>query len=142
MAAVDQLIALVTKTADKLNALNTAIGTKANIGVSSDAGNNLSVGSDNKPYFDSASIPLGVSTDANNSLELGTDNKPYLDPELFVPSTRILNSGTGINTIGDLSENRSITLDFDYLDGRYGEGFKQRDAVVAATDSDITLSGL
>src|SRR5690606_27861309 len=138
----DQLIALVTKTAEKLNALNTAIGTKANIGVSSDAGNNLSVGSDSRPYFNASNIPIGISSDADNALELGTDNKPYLDPEIFVPSTRQLTAGAGINTIGDLSANRSITLDFDYLDGRYGEGFKQREAVVAATSSNITLSGL
>lgn len=142
MAAADQLIALVTKTAEKLNALNTAIGTKADIGVSSDAGNILENGSDNRPYFDGENIPIGVSGDTNNALILGSDDKPFLEDGLYVPSTRQLSAGTGINTIGDLSANRSITLDFDYLDTRYGSGFKQREAARVATTGNITLSGL
>lgn len=60
----------------------------------------------------------------------------------YVPASRSFSNGLGVNPIGNLSANRTISLDFNYLDNRYASGFKQRDAVRVATASNITLSGL
>lgn len=68
-----------------------------------------------------------------------TDLIDYFDN--YVPLTRTLTAGNGIEAIGDLSVDRNIDLDFDYLDNRYSGGFKQHEAVKAATVNNISLSG-
>ena len=60
----------------------------------------------------------------------------------YTPLTRTLGVGTGMTGGGDLSVDRSIGLDWGYLDDRYLSGYKQRDAVRVATTANITLSGL
>ena len=58
-----------------------------------------------------------------------------------VPQTRTISGSNGILALGDLSVNRTLTLDFDYLDTRYAGGFKQHEAVRVTTTANITLSG-
>ena len=58
-----------------------------------------------------------------------------------VPQTRTISGSNGILALGDLSLNRTLTLDFDYLDTRYAGGFKQHEAVRVTTTANITLSG-
>lgn len=59
-----------------------------------------------------------------------------------VPVSRtILPSGSGLLGGGDMSANRTFSLDFGYLDDRYASGYKQKEAVRAATIANITLSG-
>ncbi|QLE02877.1 hypothetical protein HX109_15360 [Galbibacter sp. BG1] len=94
----------------------------------------------------------GVSGDSNNALSVGSDNLPFFNTNYFysrtqvdnafVPQTRSLSVGDGLQPIGDLSQNRTIELDFNYLDGRYSGGFKQLQSVRVTTVGNITLSGL
>lgn len=60
----------------------------------------------------------------------------------YVPLTRLLNVGTGLTGGGELSVDRTIDLDFSYLDDRYSSGYKQKESVKVASASNITLSGL
>jgi hypothetical protein len=86
--------------------------------------------------FNSSSGDLTLARNGLSSLTANlTDNRYALK------ATTILPSGNGITGGGDLSANRTFSLDFNYLDDRYLGGYKQREAVRAATTADITLSG-
>lgn len=84
-------------------------------GISSDSGNDLTLGTDGKIYYTSA--PSGVSSDPGNDLTLGTDGKPFYDD----PS---VNLSIGVNT------NEYIQIFNDY-----GTGFTLNEA-------SSTLAGL
>ncbi|CAL1518210.1 hypothetical protein [Chitinophaga sp. MM2321] len=58
----------------------------------------------------------------------------------YTPLTRALTVGTGMTGGGDFSADRSVGLDYSYLDDRYLSGYKQRAAVRVATIANITLS--
>lgn len=45
--------------------------------LSTDRGNLLTKGRDNKPYLSADDLPSGISSDAGNALTLGSDDKPF-----------------------------------------------------------------
>lgn len=98
-------------------------------------------------FTDDNNYPSSLTFNSSNGdLALGRSGLSTLsvnltDNRYALKSTTILPSGNGITGGGDLSANRTFSLDFNYLDDRYLGGYKQREAVRAATTGNITLSG-
>jgi len=98
-------------------------------------------------FTDDNNYPTSISY--NNTTGLFTLNRSGLsaltvnltDDRYALKTTTILPTGNGITGGGDLSSNRTFSLDFSYLDDRYLGGYKQRAAVRVATIGNITFSG-
>lgn len=86
-------------------------------------------------------LTTSIVTEGTNLYYTDTRVQTFADTRYALKATTILPSGNGILGGGDLSTNRTFSLDFSYLDDRYLGGYKQREAVRAATTANITLSG-
>ncbi|WP_417444653.1 hypothetical protein [Joostella sp.] len=163
---LDTLDADITEKLDRGGYAGTAQDLKDDIdgfvsGVSADADNSLILGTDDKPYFkERTDAEIKASYEGNANTNAFTDAEKVtlstalqsddLDGYLtemesdskYTPLTRTLTAGNGIQAIGDLSQNRNINLDFDYLDDRYDSGNKTRTGCKVATTVNITLSGV
>ena len=86
-------------------------------------------------------LTTSIVTEGSNLYYTDTRVQTFADTRYALKVTTILPSGNGLLGGGDLSTNRTFSLDFSYLDDRYLSGYKQREAVRVATTGNITLSG-
>ena len=80
-------------------------------GVSSDAGNSLTLGADGLPFYDDQDTVFGISTDPNNSLMLGTDGLFFFqDSDLDMVGADAANDGASGNVPQPLAGQQDFYL--------------------------------
>lgn len=92
------------------------------------------------PIAQLPAISTSIVTEGTNLYYTNTRVQTFSDTRYALRSTTILPTGSGILGGGDLSTNRTFSLDFSYLDDRYLAGYKQKAPVRVATTANITLS--
>lgn len=88
-----------------------------------------------RPSYTTAQV-----TESGNLYFTNTRVQTFGDTRYALQSTTITALGSGITGGGSLAANRTISLDFNYLDDRYLSGYKQKAPVRVATTANITLS--
>jgi hypothetical protein len=81
--------------------------------ISTDASNVVVQGTDGKLYVAPGGAPTIVSADAGNDITKGTDGGAFIDGVVF--EARLVNTGSGLTGGGDLTADRTLTVDFPAL---------------------------
>lgn len=147
MAAKDVLTSLVTKLIEKLNYLNGQLSTFSLKGVSEDNGNNISLGTDDKPYFkERTPEELAQDYESNDNTNKFTDSYKNQLENIDLDYTEKLDKGSYGGTASDLLELiDNSTLPTISIKGKYYPLYKHIDndeiaSVNIREDGDFVLN--